>query len=486
MACCLSLALPTVIALAMRSAGAAGPCAVTYTVQNQWTDGFSGNITIMNNGSATTSWQLTFHFTGGQTVTSGWSATWSQSGTAVTASSLSWNGTLGTGASTTIGFNGAWQGSNPVPTDFALNGTACNTSGTPPPTSQPPTSQPPTSPPPAGQAPQLHVSGNRLLTSSNQAYRMLGVNRSGGEFACVQGNGIWNGPMDQASVTAIRSWHVNTVRIPLNEDCWLALSNVQSQYAGANYQNAIKAYVSLLHQNGIVAVLDLHWTDGSYTGPSSACADTAATCQKPMPDAAHAVDFWRGVANAFKGDNATVLDLFNEPYPERATGSATSGWTCWRDGGTCAGIGYQVAGFQSLVNAVRGTGATNVILLGGLAYSNDETQWLQFKPTDSANNLVASWHSYNFNTCSNSSCWDSQIAPVAAQVPLLAGEFGENDCAHGYVDQLMSWMDSHNLSYLGWTWNNWDCSSGPSLISDYNGTATNYGVGLRNHLQSIN
>jgi hypothetical protein len=137
---------------------------------------------------------------------------------------------------------------------------------------------------------------------------------------------------------------------------------------------------------------------------------------------------------------------------------------------------------QTLVNAVRATGATNVVMLGGLAYSNDLTQWLQFKPTDSANNLVAAWHVYNFNSCASESCWDSQLAPVAAQVPLVAGEIGENDCAHGFIDRVMNWLDAHGAGYLGWTWNAWDCSSGPSLISDYNGTATSFGAGLKARL----
>jgi len=191
------------------------------------------------------------------------------------------------------------------------------------------------------------------------------------------------------------------------------------------------------------------------------------------------------VANAFKGNNAVVLDLFNEPYPERATGDATSGWKCWRDGGTCPGIPYEVAGFQSLVNTVRATGATNVIFIGGLAYSNDLTQWLTYKPTDPQNNIAAFAHIYNFNTCSSTSCFDSQLAPVAAQVPLTLTEIGENDCAHGFVDGLMDWADAHNVGYLGWTWNNWDCSTGPSLITDWDGTATPYGVGLKTRLARV-
>ena len=131
-----------------------------------------------------------------------------------------------------------------------------------------------------------------------------------------------------------------------------------------------------------------------------------------MPDAAQAIPFWTSVANTFKGNDAVIFDLFNEPYASRATGNTTTGWQCWENGGTCSGISYQVAGMQQMVNAVRSTGANNVLMLGGEEYSNDLTSWLQYEPTDPDHNLVASWHSYNFNTCSSQSCWTSQVAPV--------------------------------------------------------------------------
>jgi hypothetical protein len=144
-----------------------------------------------------------------------------------------------------------------------------------------------------------------------------------------------------------------------------------------------------------------------------------------------------------------------------------------------------VAGFQTLVDSVRATGASNVIMLGGLAYSNDLSQWLNYRPTDPLNNLVAAAHIYNFNSCASASCWDAQLAPAAAKVPLILGEFGENDCAHGFVDGLMNWADARSVGYLGWTWNNWDCSSGPSLITDYTGNPTAYGQGLKTRLQAM-
>jgi endoglucanase len=494
-----------IVAVAGSPAAAATPaCAVTYSISSQWTGGFGASITVVNNAAAINGWTLGFSFAAGQTVTQGWNGTWTQSGANVTVAGLSWNAAIATGGSVQVGFNGSWTGSNPIPTAFTLNGVACNGASASPSASASASKSASASASPSasvsasasaspsssstggsGAAPQLHVSGNKLVNASGATVVLHGVNRSGGEFACVQGNGLWNGPMDQASVTAIKSWHANAVRVPLNEACWNAESYVSSAYSGTTYQNAVKSYVSLLNANGIVAILDLHWTDGVYTGSSSACTSAQATCQKPMPDAAQAIPFWTSVANTFKGNNAVVFDLFNEPYASRATGSDTSGWQCWLSGGTCAGIGYQVAGMQGMVNAVRGTGAANVLMLGGEEYSNQLTSWLAYEPTDPDHNLVASWHSYNFNTCSSSSCWTGQIAPVIAKVPLIAGEIGENDCGGSYINSLMQWLDSQGTGYLAWTWNNWDCSSGPSLISDYTGAATAYGAQYKAHLLSI-
>ena len=342
-------------------------------------------------------------------------------------------------------------------------------------------------------APQLHVSGNRLVNARDRRVVLHGVDRSGGEYACVQGFGVWDGPMNQASVTAMKRWHVTAVRVPLNEACWNGQSYVDPQFRGANYRRAVEAYVRLLNRNSLVAILDLHWTDGRYTGPSSGCPSARALCQKPMPDLAQAQPFWSSVARAFKGNNSVIFDLFNEPFPERAAGaSEAEGWRCWLRGGRCTGIGFRVAGMQTLVNAIRSTGARNVIMLGGLEYSNDLTQWLSHKPADRDHGLAASWHSYNFNFCSTQSCWVSQVAPVIkrvpviAQVPVVAGEIGENDCASGYVTPLMTWLDSQQTSYLAWAWNaDFSCKRGPGLISDYGGTPTGYGAGVQSHLLSL-
>jgi hypothetical protein len=140
---------------------------------------------------------------------------------------------------------------------------------------------------------------------------------------------------------------------------------------------------------------------------------------------------------------------------------------------------------QALVSAVRSTGATNVIMLGGLEYASDLDGWLAHEPADPARNLAASWHSYNFNACGTRSCWRAQVAPVIARAPLIAGEIGENDCAGSYIGSVMRWLDARSASYLAWAWNaDFACTTGPGLISSYTGIPTRYGRGYRAHLKA--
>ncbi|BCB83287.1 glycoside hydrolase family 48 protein [Phytohabitans suffuscus] len=113
------------VGLPVGMAYAATACDVTYTT-NDWNNGFTASVTIRNLGDPLTSWNLGFTFPGNQRVTQGWSANWTQSGANVTATNMPWNGSLATGASTSIGFNGSYSGTNARPTAFTINGTTCN------------------------------------------------------------------------------------------------------------------------------------------------------------------------------------------------------------------------------------------------------------------------------------------------------------------------------------------------------------------------
>lgn len=101
-------------------------CRVTYALQSQWPGGFVATITISNTGtSAINGWTLAFTYPGDQQLTYGWSATVSQTGTAVTARNLSWNANIPAGGNVSFGIQGTWTASLASPTAYSVNGAAC-------------------------------------------------------------------------------------------------------------------------------------------------------------------------------------------------------------------------------------------------------------------------------------------------------------------------------------------------------------------------
>jgi hypothetical protein len=318
----------------------------------------------------------------------------------------------------------------------------------------------------------VRVSGPHLVDGSGRVVQLRGVDRSGTEYACVQGWGIFDGPSDATSVAAMASWDINAVRLPLNEDCWLGINGVSPTWSGANYRSAVESYVALLHRYGLYVILDLHW---------NAPGSQSATGQEPMADRDHSPAFWTSVATAFRSDPAVLFDLYNEPYPD-SNQDTTAAWTCWKSGGTCPGVGYQAAGMQELVSAVRSAGATNVIMLGGVEYAGQLDHWSAYAPSDPDHQLAASVHSYDFAGCTTTACWNNNLAG-AGSVPVITGEVGESGSGGSYVSAYTTWADAHGVSYLGWTWDVWGCAGQPVLISGYDGTpCPGYGVAYKAHL----
>ena len=126
--------------------------------------------------------------------------------------------------------------------------------------------------------PYVAVSGNRIVNGSGETVRLLGVNRSGAEYACLGGGHIFDGPTDGASVRAMLAWRVDAVRVPLNEDCWLGINGVSGAVSGTAYQHAIERYVQTLESYGLVAILDLHWAaPGKYVARVSGRCRTLIT-----------------------------------------------------------------------------------------------------------------------------------------------------------------------------------------------------------------
>ena len=328
----------------------------------------------------------------------------------------------------------------------------------------------------------LRVQGRRLVSGpgAGTPVQLRGVDRSGTEYACIQGWGFFDSPHPDAidspaMIRAMLSWDIDVVRVPLNEDCWLGV-NAPAGRGGAPYRRIIERYVRALNAAHLFVILDLHW---------AAPGSLKATGQLPMADADHAPAFWHSVAGAFRGDGDVIFDLFNEPYE--------IGWSCWLHGCTVPASGsvpaYRSAGMQQLVDAVRTAGAHQPLMLGGLNYASDLSGWLAHEPRDPLHQLIASQHNYGGLSPCASGCLSAVLA-TAARVPVVFGELGEVDCRASYIDRLMRFADAHGIGYLGWAWDatspgGFTCSGGPSLITNYDGAPTPYGAGFRTHFRAL-
>ena len=162
---------------------------------------------------------------------------------------------------------------------------------------------------------------------------------------CVQGNGIFDGPHNNSLVNSFKAWKANAVRVPLNEDCWLNINGIDPRYAGQNYIDNIVSYVNMFTNEGFAVILDLHWS-----APGSQKADG----QQPMPDHDHSYTFWQSVARTFSGNDKVIFELFNEPFPDNNNWNSPEAWRCWRDGGTCNGVNYEVKKKYTTVRSYEG------------------------------------------------------------------------------------------------------------------------------------
>lgn len=366
-------------------------------------------------------------------------------------------------------------------------------------------------PPTRAAAPKLQVSGNRLVDAATGAtFVPRGVNWPSFQYACYWGYGYSNergpasvGPDDQDAAN-MATWHINTVRLPLNQDCWLGdeglpHSDGTTRLTPAGYRQAVQDWVARLHAHGLAVILDLHW--GS--GPDVHWAGRTDEGQKPMADE-RSDEFWASVAQAFRGDPSVMFDAFNEPYSRNDRNGKPVfdlTWDCWAAGGcqapvendtdaTLSGRTYPTIGMRAIVAAIRGAGATQPILLAGRDYANDLGDWPTHRPPDAQ--IVASFHTYPGQSCDTVACWDGAVASVAAQVPVVTTELGQDDCRSDHVTQYMDWADRKGIGYLMWEWVLPDgqvvCgkASAYSLITDTNATPrAPVGTAFKDHLASL-
>ena len=349
----------------------------------------------------------------------------------------------------------------------------------------------------------VRVQGRHFIDSAGKVVQLRGVSYSGFEFVAIQGwnasdpSGAQAGQPDGPKWSAIKAWKINTVRIPLNEASWLGYTCTDTSGVehnpdpGGNYKSSVMTQVNQAKTAGLYVILDLHWT-----APGTACP----MLQTQMANNDHSIAFWTSVAKIYKNNPAVLFELFNEPFlnfdfsgdswsymMKGKDGSfsgypATSGSGEWKD----VKQPWDIASYQTMLNAVRATGAKNVVLIGSMQYAQDLSGWLANKPDDPLHQIAAVWHPYptaekNFGTPAYA---QPNFAPqvfadvqkiLAAGIPVIATETGDRNTpgtrSAPLVSTVTTWADQQGVSVIGWGWNVWDVPDNV-LIKDVNGTPT--------------
>jgi endoglucanase len=365
----------------------------------------------------------------------------------------------------------------------------------------------------------VRVRGNQLIDANGNILQLRGVDVSGLEFSHVNGQPQpdgWGG--QKPNLSAIAAWKANALRVPLNEASYLGYTCYDPPSGSAHkpdptgeYKQLVKQIVNDATARGWYIILDLHKNapNGTVNGKTVPIAPQSSA-QNEMADDDHSLAFWTALATDFKGYPNVIFDLFNEPHldnfiPPSGVSGASFAWNILRDGGTGKVFyganttftqNWKSAGMQAMVNAVRATGATNVLMSAGISWSQDNSQWVQFAPSDPLKQLALSWHAYpkfgakfgtpdyNFPGFAQGYSWAQAV--FDAGYPIIIGETGDQSsngtASAPFLVGLLSWADQRNVSVIGWSWNAWGSASA-DLIKNAGGTPTDgEGVAFKNWL----
>ncbi|MCP5543525.1 MAG: cellulase family glycosylhydrolase [Akkermansiaceae bacterium] len=307
---------------------------------------------------------------------------------------------------------------------------------------------------------ELRVNGNRLIDPAGQEVWLQGLNAGGLETLPHDPQPV------RSTVVGIDEWKANAVRLPVKEEFWFGRSPQQND-GGASYRDLVDRCVMIAANRGAYLILDLH--------------------RFRAPRAEHA-EFWKDAAGRYKNHPAVLFDLFNEPHG--------MSWEVWKNGGFVGepeerdesaflsdadkkkNQGFPSVGMQALVDAVRSTGARNLVIATGLHWGLDLRGVVDGHALEEpgGNGVMYAWHVYNWHKD-----WEKHMLAASEKYPILVGEVGadvkkmdflphdiQEDPAT-WVPDMLGYIQKHRLNWTAWCFHP---GATPVMISDWNYTPT--------------
>jgi len=313
---------------------------------------------------------------------------------------------------------------------------------------------------------ELKVSGNRLRNAEGKEVWLQGVHVVSME---------WN-PFGEsvlaATKEAIENWKANVIRLSIKDDFWYGkgAKNFKQNDGGVAYRQLVDDVVNFAANRGAYIVLDHH--------------RFGYVREEHLP-------FWKEVAEKYKNHPAVLFDVFNEPHGTT--------WEIWRNGGIIEpkkkpaadeapfvsaedkakqAAGPYSPGMQKLVEAVRETGAKNIIIAGGLDYAYDLTGIAEGYALEdkTGNGIMYSTHIYPWKRN-----WEKKILPVAEKYPVFVGEVGAQEKKLSFIPasaqenpytwcpDVIAFIQKYKLN---WTAFSFHPKAAPVMIQDWSFTPT--------------
>jgi endoglucanase len=287
---------------------------------------------------------------------------------------------------------------------------------------------------------------------SHAALTYTGVNLAGADFGESHLPGTYN--VDYTYPTAAEVDYfvekgVNTFRIPFR---WERLQQTQNGAFNATELGRLTTIVNYATSQGANVILDPH----NYARYGNGVIGSVG-----VPNSSFS-DFWTKLSNVFKDDDHVIFGLVNEPHD-----LPTEQWE---------------SAAQDAINAIRDTGATNMILVPGNAWTGAEA-WTQnwygtpnatamLNITDPGDNFAFEVHQY---LDPNNSGQPQIVSPTIGVERLtnftqwlhdnnrkgFLGEFaaansligtGGTQIGDEAISNMLNYMQDNSDAWLGFTW----------------------------------
>jgi aryl-phospho-beta-D-glucosidase BglC (GH1 family) len=475
----------------------------SFTDVDDWGSGFTGNITIANEGTTPINgWTLQFDFP--VTISNIWNGQIiSQTGNHFVIGDESYNATIGAGQSVTFGFNASPGNVTNGPANYILNGIPLNGGGG---GSSPPTvsvnNASANEPSGSGSADFFHTAGNQIVDVNGNDVRIAAVSWFGFETSTYVVDGLWARNW-QSMMNQMVQLGFNTIRIPYSEDIFNPANapnsinySLNPDLQGLSSLQILDKIVNYAGQIGLRIILDEHSAmagDASNEQLWYIPGSTVYTQQAWIND-------WVALAQRYAG-NPTVIgaDLHNEPHGVATWGDGNAA-TDWRMAAEAAG------------NAILAVNPNWLIIVEGIQTYNGQSDWWggnlmgagQYPVVlNVPNRVVYSPHDYPSSVSSqpwfSASNYPNNLPSVWTQfwgylyrddiAPVWLGEFGselQTTSDQEWYQQITAYLGNttgapaggQGMSWSWWCWNPNSGDTGGILQDDWQTVNTNKMQGL--------